>query len=272
VRCDACGSAVLDGAAPAGPELYAGGSYAPTRRVARALAAPAERLSHHLRLRLLEGLPTGARVLEVGAGDGAFVAALRRRGVAAEGVDPYGGPAGTRARLEDLELPSGELDAIVLWHVLEHLDEPEAALAQLVPALRPGGRLLVAVPDLASLQARIGGDGWFHQDVPRHRVLFTGDGLRRLLRRSGLRVATTSGLVPEQNLLGMWQTLLNRCTGAPDVAFRLAKGERPERARDLGATLLLGPLLLLPALALELAATAAGRAGTLAAVAVRDPA
>jgi SAM-dependent methyltransferase len=233
------------------------------------LAGPPERLSHARRLRLL-GLPRGATLLEIGAGDGRFVAAARRRGLLAEGIDPAARDGIVRRLpLDELEPEPESLDAIVLWHVLEHLDDPAGALQRLVPALRPGGRLLVAVPDLASLQARIGGDRWFHQDVPRHRVLFTRHGLEALLERSGLRIAAASGLVPEQNLLGMWQTLLNRCTAAPDVAFRLAKGQRPERGGDLAATAVLGPLLAVPATLLELAATVRGRAGTLAVIATR---
>src|SRR4051794_12234492 len=267
-RCDACGSAALSGAPPVTAAAYQHGSYAPTRPAVRRIAAPAERLSHALRLRLL-ALPAGASLLEVGAGDGSFVAAARRRGLAADGIDPAAtGPLVRQARVEELDPAPASLDALVLWHVLEHLDDPATVLRALLPALRPSGRLLVAVPDLASLQARIGGDRWFHQDVPRHRVLFTRRGLVALLERSGLRVERTSGLVPEQNLLGMWQTLLNRATADSDVAFRLAKGEHPRR-RDLVTTALLGPLLAVPALLLEAAATARGRAGTLAVVATR---
>jgi predicted SAM-dependent methyltransferase len=268
-RCSACGSATLAAAAPVATIAYEGGSYAPTRRAARLVAAPAERLSYAQRLRLLD-LPAGAALLEVGAGDGRFVAAARRHGLRAEGIDPAAhGDLVRRARLDEVELDAESLDAIVLWHVLEHFDEPAEALGRLMPALRPEGRLLIAVPDLASLQARIGGDRWFHQDVPRHRVLFTRNGLAALLARSGLRISVSTGLVPEQNLLGMWQTLLNRCTATSDVAFRLAKGQRPARGRDLAATAVLGPLLAVPATLLELGATLRGRSGTLAVVTTR---
>jgi len=221
------------------------------------------------RLRRLLGLERGARVLEVGAGDGGFVSALRRRGIAADGIDPAGAGDVRRLRAEELTPEPESLDAVVLWHVVEHLDDPAAVVTRLARALRPGGRLLVATPDLGSLQARIGGDRWFHQDVPRHRVLLTRAGLDAILARCGLRVVTSSTLVPEQNLFGMWQTLLNRCTAAPNVAFGLAKGQRPQR-RDLVTTSLAGPLLLLPAVALEAAAGVAGRAGTRAVVAVPE--
>jgi SAM-dependent methyltransferase len=269
-RCTRCGTARLAHADPAPPELYTSGSYAPTRAGARLVAAPLEALSHRLRLRLLAPLPAGARVLDVGAGDGSFVAALRRRGLDAHGIDPTAtGGAVSALAAEELELEPASLDAAVLWHTLEHLEEPESVLRRIEPALRQDGKLLVGVPDLGSLQAQIGGDRWFHQDVPRHRTHFTRAGVEALLGRVGLRVAEASQLVPEQNLLGMWQTLLNRCTTERDVAFRLAKGERRGSRRDLAATAVLGPVLAAPAVALELAAAAAGRAGTMAVVAVR---
>ena len=45
----------------------------------------------------------------------------------------------------------------------------------------PAGTLVVAVPNLGSVQARIGGDRWFHQDVPRHRTHLTPAGASALL-------------------------------------------------------------------------------------------
>src|SRR5436190_2159200 len=80
-------------------------------------------------------------------------------------------------QLEGLDLEPASQDAVVLWHVLEHLADPGEALRRIRRWLRPSGALVVAVPNLSSLQARIGGDRWFHQDVPRHRTQFSRAGL-----------------------------------------------------------------------------------------------
>ena len=126
-------------------------------------------------------------MLEVGAGDGRFVSRLRAAGLEARGIEPSeGGVQMARARaapvergtVEELGLAPDSLDAAIAWHVLEHLDDPAAALARIGTWLRPAGRVVLACPNLASLQARIGGDRWFHQDVPRHRTHFTAPGLR----------------------------------------------------------------------------------------------
>jgi len=220
-------------------------------------------------------------VLEVGAGDGRFVSRLRAAGLEAKGIEPSeGGVRIARARaapveraaLEETRLEPESLDATIAWHVLEHLDDPEAAVARIRIWLRPGGRIVVACPNLASVQARIGGDRWFHQDVPRHRTHFTATGLRLLLERSGFRLERMTHLLIEQNPLGMWQTLLNRLTGERDVAFRALKrdlGSGPGARRDLALTAVAGPLLAPIAVALELAAGLAGRGGSVVAVATR---
>src|SRR5207244_823664 len=118
-------------------------------------------------LRYLEraGLERGSRVLDVGAGTGRLVAALGDGGYAATGIEPSGR---STARASAAALPvaqrdlfehsDSELDAAVMWHVLEHIGNPAAALSAVRGWLKPNGLLLVGVPNVASLQAEIAGD------------------------------------------------------------------------------------------------------------------
>lgn len=223
------------------------------------------------RRRFLRDLPRGAHIFEIGAGDGSLVAALVASGYDAAGAEPYRHPRAARERIDrktvdDVELPPHSQDAVVLWHVLEHLDDPAETLRRAHEWLREGGRLLVAVPNLRSLQARIGGDRWFQLDLPRHTTHFTPAGLARLLERTGFRSCRTSQLVVEQNVVAMWQTLLNRLTSTPNTAYTLVKG-RPagDLARDALLTAFAGPLLVPVATVLELGATVAGRGGSIVA-------
>jgi SAM-dependent methyltransferase len=266
--------------APPSPEeaavLYEGGVYADAAGPAGRLIEPLRRLAEKDRMCRLRGLGRGAQVLEIGAGDGRFVARLREAGLEARGAEPSPS-ARARAATRGIELAAqaraaeGSQDAIVLWHVLEHLPEPLATLEQARRWLRPPGRLLVAVPNLGSLQAAIGGDRWFHQDVPRHRTHFTARGLGLLLTRAGFAPSRVSHLVVEQNALGMWQTLLNRATRERDVAFRLLKRDPtlrgPQARRDLVLTALLAAPLALAAPILELGAGLARRGGSVVALA-----
>lgn len=267
-RCALCGTArtrLPASAQDADLEaLYRSGPYLPAKRGADIAIEPLRRLAERDKLRSLPASPAG-RVLEVGAGDGRFVDAMRSRGIDAWGIEPAGEQAGDRVErlgIDDVELQPDSLDGAVLWHVLEHLERPAAAVAKLGGALRDGGWIVIACPNLDSVQARIGGDRWFHQDVPRHRTHFTARGLRMLCERQGLRVEALRHWVLEQNPLGMWVTLLNLITRDRDIAFELTKRDRRAGARDLLALALAGPPLAPVALAGELLASALRRGGT----------
>ncbi|MBI5106345.1 MAG: class I SAM-dependent methyltransferase, partial [Solirubrobacterales bacterium] len=156
--------------------------------------------------------------------------------------------------------------AVTLWHVLEHVDDPAAALRAIRSWLPPGGTLVVGVPNLGSWQARVGGPRWFHLDAPRHRTHFTLPGLRALLARTGFTVASEHHLLLEHNPFGLWQSAVSRLTRHPSYTYNLLKRNAPLDARDLALTLAALPLLPLAALA-ELVAGLARRGGTVAVVA-----
>ncbi len=257
--------------------MYEGGTYEPARGLASRIVGPLRGLAERDRLRFISHLPPGSRVLEVGAGDGKLVGAMRGAGLDARGIDPS--PAACAAAAEagvevanvgvdEAQIEAGSLDAVVVWHALEHLDTPADSLRRIHTWLAPRGTLIVAVPNLASTQAHIGGDRWFHQDVPRHRVHLTPVGANALLARTGFATTRVRHLLIEQNPLGMWQTLLNRLTSERDFAFRLLKRDlaatsRGQRWRDLAVTAIAGPLLAPVALVAELVAGLARRGGSI---------
>jgi SAM-dependent methyltransferase len=280
-HCTVCGTSrtQLPSMTGARSGLYEAGTYGAVRPGIDRLLEPYRALVERDKLRFVRGLRRGARVLEVGAGDGRFVSRLEAAGFEARGIEPSEcGVRMARAReapveqvaFEELDVEPASLDAAIAWHVLEHLNDPAGALARIGAWLSPSGRLVVACPNLASLQARIGGDRWFHQDVPRHQTHFTALGLRLLLDRSGFRLQRMSHLLLEQNPFGMWQTLLNRLTRHRDVAFRALKGHLrpgPGVRRDLVLTAIAGPPLVPVAVGLELAAGLAGHGGSVVAIA-----
>ena len=80
-------------------------------------------------------------------------------------------------RETSLSLLPGQFDAVTFWHVLEHLENPGEALVAAGRLLKSNGWLVVAVPDYASLQAKLFGKYWFHLDLPRHLHHFESDWL-----------------------------------------------------------------------------------------------
>jgi SAM-dependent methyltransferase len=109
---------------------------------------------------LKERLPKRGIVLEVGCGEGVNLDVLSHPGLRGVGCDVAHLPLrmalerapadGTRAYLqangEHLPFRSGSFDAVLAISVLEHLVEPERALAAMIDVLRPGGSLLLLSP------------------------------------------------------------------------------------------------------------------------------
>ena len=118
-------------------------------------ASEARRLEAIVRLL---GLRTGDRVADLGCGSGWLSALCRSRGgwVLAADIAPRGVAAARRRYPEighfaavdiyHLPLRPGQFDVVVVSEVIEHLEHLDAALAQVRGLLRPGGRLLIAVP------------------------------------------------------------------------------------------------------------------------------
>ncbi|MEE8585482.1 MAG: class I SAM-dependent methyltransferase [Acidobacteriota bacterium] len=151
------------------------------------------------KVRMVERLaPTGA-ILDVGCGDGKFLWALDPKRWQRSGVEYLEEVVGiVKDRMPHLDLIPGDVwasdldprrfDVITLWHVFEHLPEPQRVLERLRGLLSPQGLLLLAVPNLDSLQARWFGAGWLGLDAPRHLFHYSPQVLRGMLQESGFQI------------------------------------------------------------------------------------
>ena len=105
----------------------------------------------------LDELPRSSRVLDAGCGEGVLVDEYADR-LAIEGVDAnYTSDRVRTASLTSLPYGDATFDRALCLDVLEHLsfEDQSRALAELRRVLRPGGELLVSVPNLAHLQSRV---------------------------------------------------------------------------------------------------------------------
>lgn len=142
------------------------------------------------------GAPAGARLLEIGCGDGDFLLRTRARGYAVTGIEFAEGTCETaRTRLgdeveilhatpDDLPGVDASYDVCVLSDVIEHARDPRHLLAQAHRLLKPGGILFFAIPSLDSLPARLLKNRW-PQFRPDHLWYFKADTMETLLGRAG---------------------------------------------------------------------------------------
>jgi SAM-dependent methyltransferase len=83
-------------------------------------------------------------------------------------------------------------DVITLWHSLEHLRRPWNVLQAAARRLKPGGILLVAIPNISSNQFETMGEWWLHLDAPRHLYFWPPEALQGLATSCGLTMLELS--------------------------------------------------------------------------------
>jgi SAM-dependent methyltransferase len=133
-------------------------------------------------------------VLDVGCGRGDRAAAFSAAGWRVRAVDPSP-DAIAAVRVLGIEAEVGTIetapwadssfDLIIMSHSLEHMPDPAGAVRRARELLRPGGFLIVSVPNWESWQRKIFAGRWAMVDVPRHLQHFTTDTLHHLARRAG---------------------------------------------------------------------------------------
>jgi len=139
-----------------------------------------------------------ARLLDFGCGGGSFLARMSFLGWQATGIDIAPDAVahirdefGLRALLGTLPHPRlkpESFDFVTMWHSLEHVHEPLEILREAYYLLAPGGKLLVAAPNIDSLPFEWFGRSWFGLDVPRHLTHFSPQTLTWMMERAGFRV------------------------------------------------------------------------------------
>jgi SAM-dependent methyltransferase len=201
----------------------------------------------------LRRLPARGRVVEIGGGTGWMLGAFRERGWTATGSERSLAGAiaardasGVPMFVGDLDAvrPGATCDLIVMFHVLEHLADPQRALRDAAARLSPGGTLVLGVPNIGSWQARAAGRHWLHLDVPRHLCHFTPDALERALHSAGFRLARIDFRSLEHDPLGWVQAVLSRI-GFEDALVLKVLFRMPRRSgvvATLGAVILALPL------------------------------
>lgn len=209
-----CGACRLVFASPVPSELlssfyvsyhtHAGAQARPKRRLWDLLQRVSAKPDHALSFPTLQ-TPKSARILDFGCGSGHVLKARQAEGyanLAGYDFDPQAAAAslpGVRI-FESVEAMRGEVfDLITMYHVIEHLEDPSATVAELLGLLSESGRLYIRTPNADSLLAGVMGPAWRGWETPRHLFVFTPDTLRTVIERGGGEVVgltTSNDLYP----------------------------------------------------------------------------
>lgn len=180
--------------------------------------------------------------LEIGCGDGFMLDALRSLGWSVSGTERTADMAkfasehfGLKVYADDQEkLPSdAKFDMIVMFQVLEHLTDPLEQIKKCASLLKPGGRVIIGVPNFSSWQSKYARASWFHLDVPRHLFHHSPRSMAHLAQAANMRIDRIGFFSPEHDPFGWVQSILNKELGNQNRLTKfLMKMVKPE-GRDL---------------------------------------
>jgi SAM-dependent methyltransferase len=179
------------------------------------------------------------RVLDVGCGNGRFLALLRDFGCPEwrlVGIDlDADAVAECRARgfeahvgrVEDWEDAGPGFDAVIMLQLIEHVEDPVAICRRVHALLRPGGCFVVETPNTAGIDYRLFRRSWWgHYHFPRHWNLFSAASLRRMLEQAGFRVERSESLISTSAwTISFHNWLLDH--GWPDAVVRFFHYQNP---------------------------------------------
>ena len=143
-------------------------------------------------------LSAGANILDIGCSRGDWLARIRDYGYEVSGIEADPRAAAYAEKVHQISVTQTDVDewrpqqerfdGILFFHLLEHLRKPAEFLSRCHTGLKPGGKILMRVPNVASLQAALTGKRWKGLEIPRHIMLFTPKALRELIEKAGFDI------------------------------------------------------------------------------------
>jgi len=156
----------------------------------------------HWKLRFSSQAKAPGRLLDIGCATGEFPLRMQAKGWQVQGIetDPaaaaYARNRGVSVfkRVRKLE-DNARYSLITLWHVLEHIHDLRGVLQKIARMSTPGGQLIIAVPNIRSLDFQRYGKDWIALDAPRHLYHFDRESMRSLIEPYGFHLAEIRPLI-----------------------------------------------------------------------------
>jgi len=147
---------------------------------------------------------SGKKLLDYGTGTGFFMQYMKAKGYAVRGVELDDDARNFGIQTHGLNIGTPEellhseeekiLDAITLWHVLEHLYDPKKYLQKFHELLSDQGTLFLALPNYDCLDGKVYASHWAGYDLPRHLWHFNPKTVREIAVRTGFKVVALKRL------------------------------------------------------------------------------
>lgn len=146
------------------------------------------------------------RLLDVGCATGGFLAEAANAGWDCVGLEMSSAAAASaradfglevhEGDLHSTALPTGAFGLVTMWHVLEHMIAPDAALTRARELLAPGGLLFIELPNWNSVGRTLKRAHWSQMKPPEHINFFAADSLGAAVRQAGFRPVKTGTHYP----------------------------------------------------------------------------
>jgi 2-polyprenyl-3-methyl-5-hydroxy-6-metoxy-1,4-benzoquinol methylase len=152
------------------------------------------------KLEYINEITKGKTLLDIGCGAGYFINYCHANNWKVEGLEPnlealpYIPPT-IKIHSHLTTIKDNAFDIITMWHSLEHIEALDEVILKAKSALKSDGKLLIAIPNISSLDFKIYQEYWAALDVPRHLFHFTQETLAYLLKRFGLKIIGTKPMI-----------------------------------------------------------------------------
>ncbi|MEI6764900.1 MAG: class I SAM-dependent methyltransferase [Bacteroidota bacterium] len=187
--------------------------------------------------RLARFLHEDSNVLDIGCGNGRFLKYLQKCGkFNLFGTEMEGRAAQRALQIPGIDIKIGSLlnhdftneqfDAITMFHVFEHLDDPRQTLEEVTRLLSHNGTLVMSFPNIHSFQSRTFKGKWFHLDPPRHLFFFGHRDFIKMMSKYGFVFVKRKDRSFEQNPFGMIQSILNVFFKRRELLYERLKGNK----------------------------------------------
>jgi 2-polyprenyl-3-methyl-5-hydroxy-6-metoxy-1,4-benzoquinol methylase len=148
----------------------------------------------HWKYQIINKLSDIKTILDFGCGTGEFLHHMKDQGWTVAGMEPNVQARSKAENLIGITIDSSIDDlhstynVITLWHVLEHIPDPNKTIEKLKSILTNNGSLVIAVPNYAAYDSYHYNQFWAGYDVPRHLWHFNQNAMVQLLRNHGFYV------------------------------------------------------------------------------------